>query len=169
MGFAAIVLEKHAGRAVQLRHDNAFCAIDNKRTGIGHERNLAHVDFLLLDLFDRGLGSLLIHDRQTHLGAQWSRKCQTALLTFLDVKRRFAQNITYKLQAGILGMTLDWKYALERGLQALALAHVGLCKFLQECCVGIELCCQQIGYGQYARTFGKALTDALLFSERVAH
>src|SRR6185369_17359246 len=56
MGLAAIVLEEHAWRTVQLRNDHALGTVDHERTSGGHERNFAHVDFLLLPFLDGRLG-----------------------------------------------------------------------------------------------------------------
>ena len=50
---AAVVFEEHARRAVQLRDDHALGAVDDERAVLGHERNLAHVDLLLLHFLDR--------------------------------------------------------------------------------------------------------------------
>ena len=44
VGFAFIVFEKHARRAVQLRDDDALSAIDNERAILSHERHFAHVN-----------------------------------------------------------------------------------------------------------------------------
>ncbi len=98
---AAIVLEKDPGRAVQLADDHTLGAVDDKRPGVGHERDLAHVHFLLLDLLDRRLGGLLVHDGETHLGAQRTCVGQPALLAFLYVEGRLAQRIADELQARI--------------------------------------------------------------------
>ena len=49
---AAVVVEEHARRTMQLRDDHALGAVDDEGAGVGHERNLAHVDFLLLDVLD---------------------------------------------------------------------------------------------------------------------
>ena len=53
VGLALVVIEEHSGRAVHLRDDNAFGAVDDEGAVIGHERNVAHVDILLLDVLDR--------------------------------------------------------------------------------------------------------------------
>ena len=46
-------LKEHAGRAVQLRYDDALGAVDDEGAVIGHQRNFAEEDFLLLDVADR--------------------------------------------------------------------------------------------------------------------
>ena len=42
--------EVHAGRADELRDDDALGAVDHKGAALGHEREVAHEDELLLDL-----------------------------------------------------------------------------------------------------------------------
>ena len=37
---------------MQLRYDDTLGSIDHESAVIGHERNLAHVDILLFDVFD---------------------------------------------------------------------------------------------------------------------
>ena len=66
VGLATVVVEQHAGRAVHLRHDHALGAVDDEGAVLGHERHVAHVDVLLLDIEDgAGLGFLvdLEHDQ----------------------------------------------------------------------------------------------------------
>jgi len=50
MRFALVVVEEHAGATVELRHDDAFGAVDDEGAGVRHQRDLAEVDFLLLDV-----------------------------------------------------------------------------------------------------------------------
>ena len=54
-------VEEHAGRAVQLADDDALGAVDDERAVVRHQRDVAEVDLLLLDVADglgAGLGSL---------------------------------------------------------------------------------------------------------------
>ena len=53
MGLAAIMVEQHAGAAVHLRNDDALGAVDDEGAVHRHERHVAHVDVLLLDIDDR--------------------------------------------------------------------------------------------------------------------
>src|SRR5204863_8432516 len=50
---ALVVVEEDARRAVQLAHDHALGAVDHERAVARHERDLAEVDLLLLDVLDR--------------------------------------------------------------------------------------------------------------------
>ena len=61
MGLAAVVVEEHAGRAVHLRDDDALGAVDDEGAVHGHERHVAHIDVLLLDVLDRAGAGLLVH------------------------------------------------------------------------------------------------------------
>jgi hypothetical protein len=49
-GLVGIQAEVHAGRAHQLRHDDALGAVDDERAPVGHHREVPHEDRLLLDL-----------------------------------------------------------------------------------------------------------------------
>jgi len=52
---AAVVVEQHARRAVHLADDDALGPVDDEGAVVGHERDIAHVDVLLLDI-DEALG-----------------------------------------------------------------------------------------------------------------
>src|SRR3546814_1573225 len=57
MGLALVVVEKHARAAVHLADDDALGAVVDEGALVGHERHVAHVDILLLDIEHRlGLG-----------------------------------------------------------------------------------------------------------------
>jgi hypothetical protein len=74
VGLAAVVLEEHARRTVQLGHDDPLGTVDDEGAVVGHERNLAHVHFLLLDFLDGLLGRFLVQDDQTDTGTQGRAK-----------------------------------------------------------------------------------------------
>src|ERR1044072_3143731 len=79
--------EERAGRAVYLWDDGALCAVDDEGAVHRHERDIAHVDVLLLDVLHRlGAGFLvdIEHDEaQRHL----ERCCEghAALAALVDV------------------------------------------------------------------------------------
>ena len=139
-----VVLEEHARRTVQLRHDHALGAVDDERAVVGHERHFAHVDFLLLHFLDDRLGRrFLVQDHQAHLGAQRRREGQAALLAFLDVERRVAQHVRQEFEARKTIVRHDRENGGEGGLQAFVLALVTDGVRLQETLVGFELGSQQ--------------------------
>ena len=169
MRFAAIMLEEHPGRTVQLGNDHALGAVDHKRTGMGHKRDFAHVHFLLFNFFDCGLGRFLVHDGQTHAGAQRRSIGQTALTAFLHVERRHAQLVADKIQTRILGMAENRENPVESSLQAIILALFRRSISLQKCGKRFQLRGQQKRNRQRADSLGKTFTDAFFFGKRVAH
>src|SRR5271163_3835201 len=71
MALALVVIEEHARAAMHLRNDDPLGAVDNESAVRGHERHVAHVHILLLDVLDRlglGLGIDIEHNEaQRHL------------------------------------------------------------------------------------------------------
>ena len=113
VGLAAVVLEEHAGRTMQLRDDNTLGTVDDEGAGRRHERDLAHVDFLLLHFLDRGLAGLAVHDDQAHTGAQRCAEVQAALLALLHVEGRLAQRVADELQTRHVVVRRDRKDRLQ--------------------------------------------------------
>ncbi|MGY3367081.1 hypothetical protein ACVWZL_004206 [Bradyrhizobium sp. GM2.4] len=60
MGLALVVVEEHARRTVHLRDDDALGAVDDEGAVHRHERDVAHVDVLLLDVLDRLRAGFLV-------------------------------------------------------------------------------------------------------------
>ena len=52
VGLATVVVEEHTRTTVQLGDDNALGTIDYEGTVLGHQGDLPHINFLLLDIFD---------------------------------------------------------------------------------------------------------------------
>ena len=52
MALALVVIEEHARRAMHLRDDDALGAVDDERAVHRHQRHVAHIDVLLLDVLD---------------------------------------------------------------------------------------------------------------------
>ena len=164
---AAVMLEEHAGRAVQLRDDHALRAVDDERAVLGHERDLAHVDLLLLHLLHGVLRRFLVHDDEADLGAQRGAEREAALLAFDDVERRRQQREAHELEPGVARVARDREDRRERGLQALVLALVSLREFLQERAIGRELRFEEERHLQDACALGEALADAFLFGKGI--
>ena len=106
MSFALVVIKKDTWRTMQLRHDDAFGSIDNKGPGIGHQRQVAHVDFLLFYVFHRFLlgGTLLVINDQADLDAQRRRIGHTAQFAFPDIKRSIPEFIADILKCSVTGI-----------------------------------------------------------------
>ena len=144
VGLAAVVLEEHARRTVQLGNDHPLRAVDHERTGGRHERQFAHVDFLFLHLFDDGLGwRFLVQDHQAHFRAQRRRERQATLLTFFDVKGRIAQNVRQEFETRKTIVRNDRENRGESRLQAIILAAGRCYVLLQEAMIRLELGRQQ--------------------------
>src|SRR5436853_294154 len=80
MSNAAGVIEDDARRAVQLRDDDALGAVDDESAGVGHERQFAHVDLLLLHVLDRLVRgrAVLVVDHELDEHAQRRAERETA-------------------------------------------------------------------------------------------
>ena len=78
---------------MQLGHDHALGTIDDEGTGFGHQRQVAHVDFLLFHVLHRLLlgRAFLVIDDQADLDPQRRTIAHAAQLAFLDVKGGLTQ------------------------------------------------------------------------------
>ena len=80
-------VEEGARRAVELDDDDALGAVDDERAVVGHQRDVAEVDLLLLDVADRldaGVG-ILVPDDQTDRDLERHGVGHAALLALVDV------------------------------------------------------------------------------------
>src|SRR5579862_148980 len=76
-----LALEEDAGRAVQLRYDDALGSVDDERSVIGHQRDFAEEDFLLLDVADGLIAGfrIFVENRQPDGDFERSRVRHAAL------------------------------------------------------------------------------------------
>ncbi len=135
---ALVVVEEDARRTVHLGDDHPLGAVDDEGALVGHERNVAHVDVLLLDVLDRagaGFFVRLEHD-QAQLDLQRRRVGHVALDAFLDVVLRLLKLIGDVLEHGALVEVLDREDGLEDRLDALVLALARPDFALEELLVG---------------------------------
>ena len=100
VGLALVVIEEHAGRTVHLRDDDALGAVDDEGAVHGHERDVAHVDVLLLDVLDGLRAGFLVdieHDEaQRHL--QRRSIGHAALAALVDVVFRRLEFVADEFQ-----------------------------------------------------------------------
>ena len=156
---------------MQLRHDDALGTIDDEGAVVGHERQFAHVDFLLLDVLDL-LGArrgLLVIDDQTHQHAQRCCVSCATQLTLALIEHRLAKAVVDILERRVARVADDRENRLERGVQAEVVALIWLLIGLQEPAVGLDLRCQQERHLQNAGALAKVFADAFLFGERIGH
>ena len=97
---ALVVVEEHARRAVHLRDDDALGAVDDEGAVVRHERHVAHVDVLLLDILDGLRAGFLVdieHDEaQRHL--QRRGIGHVALPALLDVVFRRIELVAHEFE-----------------------------------------------------------------------
>ncbi len=121
MRLALVMVEEDARRAVHLRYDDALRAVDDEGAVQRHERHVAHVHVLLLDVLDRLRPGILVdieHDQaQRHL-----QRCgvgQVTLPALVHVELRRFELVLDEFEhrgAREIGNRED---RLENGLQAL--------------------------------------------------
>ena len=127
MGLALVMVEEDARRTVELGDDDPLRTIDDEGAGFGHERHLAHVDFLFLDVLDdagtrRGIA---IVNHQAQQDAQGGGVGRAAQVAFAHIEGRFAETVTDVLQHRVPGVALDREDGLEGGMQPHVLALTG--------------------------------------------
>ncbi len=104
MGLTLIVIEEHAWAAVHLRNDDPFSAVDNEGPVLRHQRHIAHIDVLLLDVADRARAGILVYvpDHKAQRNLKGSGKGNPALLAFADIVFRSFKLVTDEFQLGTL-------------------------------------------------------------------
>ena len=120
MGLALVVVEEDARRAVHLGDDDTLGPVDDEGAVRSHERHVAHIDILLLDVFDRLGAGILVdfeHD-QTQRHLEWRRIGHAALLTFIYVIFWRLEFIADEFQHGLTSEVADRENRPEDGLQA---------------------------------------------------
>ncbi|MNR99976.1 hypothetical protein D3C72_312180 [compost metagenome] len=162
MALALVVVEEDARRTVHLGHDNAFGAVDDERTVIRHERHVAHVDRLFLDVLDGLRARILVNieydEAQRHL--QGSCVGQVALTAFLDVELRRVEFVGNELEHRSAGEIRDREDGLEDRIQAFVrTAALGLF-YHQELVIGCLLNLDEV---RHFRDFGD-LTKKLAYA-----
>ncbi len=109
MALALVVVEEDARRTVHLGHDNALGAVHDERTVVRHERHVAHVDALFLDVLDRLRAGILVdieHD-ETEGHLQRRGVGQVALAALVDVELRRFELIGHEFQHRSAGEVRD--------------------------------------------------------------
>ena len=173
MRFAAVMLEKHAWRTVQLRHDDTLRTVNHKRTAWCHQRNFAHIYCILANFFNFAIfhfgRALFIENNQLDFGAQWCRIGNTTQLTLRNIKLRLTQNILFKLQLCITVIAYDWENRTKSSLQPFIDTFIGGTVLLQKFIIGFQLRCQQIWNFQNGLTLRKTFTNTFFLSKRIIH
>ena len=167
---ALVMLEEDARGTVELGDDHALRPVDDEGALLGHQRDFAHVHVVLADFLDRLLGAVAVVNFQLNARAQTARVGQSAKLAFGHVEFRLGQLVVDEAETGVPVVADDRENGGKGSLKAHGVvsgirSYVRLQKFF----VGTKLNIKQGRHFKDARTRGKALADALLFSERVRH
>src|SRR5262249_2743658 len=109
---------------MHLRDDDALGAVYDEGAVRRHERHVAHVDVLLLDVLDRASAGLFVHVEYNEPKGDLERRGigHATLLALLDVIFRRVEGVVDKLELGTLTEILDREDRAEYGLQSLVLA-----------------------------------------------
>ena len=140
---ALVVVEEDAGAAVQLADDDALGAVDDERTGVRHQRDLAEVDLLLLDVADDALAAVagvVDHQLRRHLDRR--RERHAALAALVDVVLRLLEVVGDEDELARPVEVLDREDAAEDRLEPDLLALVRRDVRLQELVVATTSGCR---------------------------
>ncbi len=168
VGLALVVVEEDSRRTVHLRDDHALGAVDDEGALVRHERDVAHIDVLLLDVLDRpGARFFLgLKDDQAQLDLQRRGIGHVALDAFLNVVLRVLELVGDVFQDGALVEVLDREHRLEDRLDALVVAQARARLALQELLIRSALNLDQV---RHLHGFGdapEAVANALLAGKR---
>ena len=171
MRFTFVVLEEHAWRTVQLRHDHALSTVDDERAFVRHQGHFAHIDFLLFNFFHHfvlaGRRVTVIND-QLHACAHGRAESQTTGLALTHIKCGLGQVVFQELHLDIAIVRNNGESRAEAGLQAFVDALLWRYIFLQKGDVSIALHLQQIGDFEYRVACTKVFTNALAFGKGIS-
>ena len=161
VSLAAVMIEQDARRTVHLADDHALGAVDDEGAVLRHERHVAHVDVLLLDI-EHGAGfGVLVHFEhdQAQRDAHRRRIGDAALTAFLDVIFRLFQLVMDKVHFGGAGEVADREDAAQRLFQARHIADLGVGP--QELFVALPLNLDQVRHLHHFVDVAEHLADAL--------
>jgi hypothetical protein len=168
---ALVVIVEHARAAVELADDDPLRPVDDERALVRHQRDLAEVDLLLLDVADRLGAGLLVdvpHDEaDDHLDGR--RVGHAARAALVDVVLRLLEVVAHELERGGLAEVLDREDALEHTLQPDVLALVRSDVLLQEFLVGLLLDIDQVRNVNDLVDLGETLPDPEVILNDRAH
>ncbi len=167
---ALVVVEEHAGRAVHLRDDDALGAIDDERAVVGHQRHVAHVDRLFLDVADRARAGVLVHVPHDQAQDDLQRRGigHAALDALLDVVLGLFQLVIDELEPTAAGEVVDREHRLEHLLQAGMQPAVGADVHLQERLVRGALHVDQVRHRRHLGDPAEVAADPLAPGKRPA-
>ncbi len=171
MGLAAIMVEEDARRAVHLGHNHTLGAVHDERTLVGHQRNIAEIDLLLLDLFDRFRARVLVNIEDNQLQPHLERRCvgQVTLHTLLHIELRRLEFVRNVFKCCALIEVDDRENAFEDTAKTIIGALGERRMHLQKLLIGGALHFDEVwhvdGFGNTTEGFA----DTFFFRERKSH
>src|SRR6516164_1077855 len=171
MGLALVVIEEHAGRAMHLRDDDALGAVDDEGAVIGHERDVAHVDILLFDVFDRFGAGFLIGIKYDEPQCDLERRGigHAALSALINVVFRRLEFVFDEFQHRRVGEIRNREDRLEDGLEAFIGPAASRLLYQQELVVGRLLNLNEVRHLRDFLDFSEKLSYALPTDKRLRH
>src|ERR1700737_466694 len=154
-----------------LPDDEALGGVDDEGTVLRHQRHVAHIDVLLLDVADRARPGIFIDipDDEAERDLQRCREGDAALLALIDVVFRRLQLVTDEFELSALGEIADREDRLEDLLQADIRPLLGDDSHLQEVIIRAFLDLDQVRHRGDFGNAPKALADPLFFRKRSSH
>ena len=154
-------VEEDAGRAVQLADDDPLGPVDDERAVLGHHRDLAEVDLLLLHVADVLVPLTgVVPDDQADRDLDRRGVGHAALQALLDVVLRLLERVRDELERGGLVEIADREDGVEHRLETDRLAllgrHVGLEEPLERAVLNVD----QVGDVDDAFDLREVLPDA---------
>ena len=171
VGLALVVIEEHARRAVHLRNDDALGAVDDERAVVGHQRDVAHVDILLLDVLHGAGAGLFIdieHD-QPQLHLERGGIGHAALAALVDVILRRIEFVGDEVELRGVGEIPDREHRFEHGLKPLVGAAAGRVLHHQKLVIGCLLNLDEVRHLCDFLDFSEKLPYALATCKRLRH
>ncbi len=171
MRLALVVIEKHAGRAMHLRNDDALGAVDDEGAVIGHERNVAHVDILLFDVLHRTGAGLLVDIEHDQTQRHFERRSvgHAALAALVDVVFRRLEFVFDEFQLRGVGKVGNREHRLEDRLQTLVGPAALRLRHQQELVVGRLLNLNEVRHLRDFLDFSEKFPYALPTDKRLRH
>ena len=173
-GMAAplVVGEDDPWRLQQLRHDHPLRAVDHESSVLGHQRNVAEVHILFLDLLDLArptLGRVLLVNHHPRLDPQGRHVGLAPPLALAHVEARFAQFVLQAAQLDVTCVADDRERRVEHRLDALVLAFLRRHVDLQEAAVRLPLHLQHVRDRKHFRQLSEIFPDAFFLGIGIRH
>jgi hypothetical protein len=170
-GLALVVVEEHAGGALELRHHHALGAVDDERALLGHQGQLAEVH-LLTALLPHGARLRLLvvvvdHEAERHL--QRNGEGHAAVVALLHRVLGITEVVAVELQLGVPVVIGDREDGLEHRLQPDFLAALGRHVLLQKLLVRLPLDLDEIRDLDGRRNLPEVLAGPAPALDRACH